>query len=1030
MRLSNLFFRSPRLLALFLTLVTVAGFASFQLLPRAEDPELTARNVQIFTAYPGANAARVEALVTDVIEDMLAEYEEIKEIKSFSRPELSTIAIELLDAIDDTDPIWTDMRDDLADLEPALPAGASPPDLVEFELAAYTLMVGLTWELDGDPERAVLGRAAEELADRLRGVPGTNDVVLRGEPLEEIVVDIRPDDLAARGLAPAAVSAAIVRADAKVSAGVLVTGTNELQVEVSGEIDSLARLEEIVIDRGPGRLVRLADVADVRKAERTPRENVALIDGRAGVVVAARMETGRRVDVWAARATEVASGAIAALPQGIRGEVLFDQSRYTERRLSALVSNFLAGVGLVMVVMFFTMGWRSALLVGSALPLTTLMVLQGLRTLGIPLHQMSITGMIIALGLLIDNAIVVVDEVRQRLGRGETAADAVSGAVRHLAIPLLGSTLTTCLAFAPIALMPGGAGEFVGPISISVILAVSSSFFLALTVTPALAGLLDRVASPRRRDGFIAQGLYSAPVDRAYARVLRLLYRRPVLSIALASTAPIVGFLAATRMPEQFFPPADRDQFNVQLYLDLTASIDATEEFAQAAREVILENDAVERVHLFVGESGPKYYYNLIETLRDAPYYAQALVQLRSPKGSIDVVRDVQRALDTRFPGAVVLAQQIEQGPPFDAPVEMHVLGPDLARLQGIGEQVRGLLTDIPRVTHVRSTMEPVVPKLRFRLEDDAARFVGSDNLAVAGQLDASLSGAVGGSLLEATEELPVRVRLAPDVRADPARVETLELLSPGGWSNLAALGALDLVPETGAIAHRNRQRVYSVQGFLEAGTLPSEVLAELQRRLDASDVTLPPGFELEVGGESAKRDEAVGNLAGSAALLLVLMAASLVLTFNSFRLAGVIGLVGILSVGLALLAVGAYGAPFGFMTIVGAMGLVGIAINDSIVVMAALREDEGAREGDLHATVDVVRGATRHVLSTSLTTIAGFMPLILAGGGFWPPLAVAIAGGVAGATVIAVTLVPASHRAVALARVRRRDRRSAAAVA
>jgi len=1021
MKLSNLFFRSPRLLVLFLALITTAGFASFQLLPRAEDPELTARNVQIFTAYPGASAARVEALVTDVIEDMLAEYEEIKEIKSFSRPELSTIAIELNDDLYDTDPIWTDMRDDLADLEPDLPAGASPPDLVEFELAAYTLMVGLTWELDGAPERAVLGRAAEELADRLRGIRGTNDVVLHGEPEEEVVVDVRPDDLAARGLETSAVSAAIARADAKVSAGVLVSPTNELQLEVSGEIESLERLEEIVVDRGPGRLVRLADVADVRKAERTPRPNVALIDGQPGVVVAARMETGRRVDLWSAEAKGVARDAIAALPRGIRGEILFDQSRYTEDRLSALVSNFLAGVGLVMVVMFFTMGWRSALLVGSALPLATLMVLQGLRTLGVPLHQMSITGMIIALGLLIDNAIVVVDEVRQRLARGESAADAVSGAVRHLAVPLLGSTLTTCFAFAPIALMPGGAGEFVGPISISVILAVASSFLLALTVTPALAGLLDRTFPPRRRDGFIAQGLYSAPLDRAYARVLRFLFRRPVLAVALASTAPLVGFLAATRMPEQFFPPADRDQFNVQLYLDLTSSIDATEDFALEVRDAILENEAVDRVHLFVGESGPKYYYNLVETLRDAPYYAQALVQLHSAKGSIDAVREVQRALDARFPGAVILAQQIEQGPPFDAPVEMHVLGPDLERLQGVGEEVRRLLTEVPRVTHVRSTMEPVVPKLRFALDEEAARFAGSDNVGVAGRLSASLSGAVGGSLLEATEELPVRVRLAPEVRSDPARVETLELLAPGGWSNLAALGALDLVPETGAIAHRNRRRVYSVQGFLEAGTLPSEVLVELQRRIDASDLTLPRGFELEVGGESAKRDEAVGNLAGSAALLLVLMAASLVLTFNSFRLASVIGLVGVLSVGLALLAVSTYGAPFGFMTIVGAMGLVGIAINDSIVVMAALREDEGAREGDLHATVDVVREATRHVLSTSLTTIAGFMPLILAGGGFWPPLAVAIAGGVAGATLIAVTLVPATHRAVALARVRRR---------
>lgn len=1025
MDLSNLFYRNPRLLALTLILILVAGLASLQLLPRAEDPQLTGRNAQIFVAFPGASAARVEVLVTDVVEDMLAEFQEIKEIKSSSRAGISTVLIELNDEINETTSIWTEIRDDLAGIQPLLPPGALAPDFIEFELAAYTLMVGLTWELDEDPNRAVLGRLADELADRLRAVPGTHDVVVFGAPAEEVLVELDPARVAALGLSAETVAAAIRRSDAKVAAGEVVGAANEIQLEVAGELDSLERIRNVLVDRNPGgtSFVRVGDIAKVHKTETLPAKNAALINGQPGLVVAARMEVGRRVDVWADRARDVTSGVVTALPMGVRGEVLFDQSKYTRVRLGDLVWNFIVGAGLVMVVMFFTMGWRSALLVGSALPLTTLMVLQGLRMLEVPLHQMSVTGMIIALGLLIDNAIVVVDEVRHRLGEGVRRSEAVGAAVRHLAIPLFGSTLTTCMAFAPIALMPGGAGEFVGPIALSVIFAVASSLALALSITPALTGLLDRLFPSKGAQTFFTRGLYFRRLDRLYTGVLGFLYRRPTLGIAVAVVAPVLGFLGATRMPEQFFPPADRDQFNVEIYLDPSASIARTEEVAIRARDVISRHERVIGVHLFLGQNSPKYYYNLVETQRDAPYFAQALIQLDGPSDSIRVVGEIQTALNEALPGTVVLAKQIEQGPPFDAPVEVHLFGPDLGRLRELGNEVRLALTQLPTVTHARSSLEGGAPKLLVSLDDEAARLVGTDNVGVANALEQNLSGARGGSYIEATEELPVRVRVGSGFRGSVAEIETLALPTAAGWTSLASLGKLDLVPETPTISHRNRRRVNSVQGFLSAGTLPSTALSELKAKLADSGFEAPEGYGLEIGGESAKRDEAVGNLASSAALLLVAMAAALVLTFHSFRLASIIGLVGFLSVGLALLAVAVYGAPFGFMTIVGAMGLVGIAINDSIVVLAALRSDGLARQGDVDATVKVVRRATRHVLSTSLTTMAGFAPLILAGGAFWPPLAIAIAGGVAGATIIAVTLVPAAHGIVGRSMARREAR-------
>ena len=1036
MTLTNLFYRSPRLLVLTLLLIATAGAAGLALLPRSEDPILAQRNAQVFTALPGADAERVEALVTDVLEDVLAEFEEIKELKSVSRAGLSSIAIELSDDEYEVAEIWARMRDDLEAARADLPAAASAPDLVDFELAAFTLMVGLTWTSSAPPEEAILGRLGEDLADRLRAVPGTSEVVVHGEPDEEVVVDLDPGRAAALGLDAAAVAAALGRRDAKVGSGEVTGGSDELQLEVSGEFGSLEEIRGVVVDRDTtgGAFVRLGDVATVRKAAREPRATAALIDGQQGVVVSARMEEGRRVDLWAAAAREVTSEALDALPSGVRGEVLFDQSRYTRERLGDLTFNFLAGAGLVMLVILFTMGWRSALVVGSALPLTTLVVLHGLRALDIPLHQMSVTGMIIALGLLIDNAIVVVDEVRHRLSGGATRADAVSGSVRHLSVPLLGSTITTALAFAPIALMPGGAGEFVGPIAVSVILAVTTSFLLALTVTPALAAHLDRMAPPTSRDGWLARGVHSPALDRRYTGALRFLLARPGLAVGVALLAPALGMVAGAGLPEQFFPPADRDQFNVEIELHRSASLEATEQVARAARDLMLEHPRVERVQLFLGESGPKYYYNLLQNQRDAPYFAQAMVQLDGPAGSTQVVREIQERLDRGLPSARFLAKQIEQGPPFDAPVELHLYGPDLPRLRAIGDDLRRILTDVPDVIHANTTLRGGAPKLRVELGEEAASLAGTDSVGLAATLRATLDGVIGGSLIEANEELDVRVRLAPGDREGVARLEDLELRTAEGWTPVSALGSVSLVPDTSSITHRNRRRVVTAQGFLRAGTLPSRALSRYLESPGVADRPLPPGFELEVGGESAKRDEAVGNLIGSAALLMVLMAAALVLTFDSFRLAALIGVVGVASIGLALLAVAVYGAPFGFMTIVGAMGLIGIAINDSIVVLAALREDPAARAGDLEASVQVIRRASRHVISTSLTTMAGFAPLILAGGGFWPPLAVAIAGGVAGATLIAVTLVPAVHMIVArsMARdearqaTRRQERRAA----
>jgi multidrug efflux pump subunit AcrB len=326
------------------------------------------------------------------------------------------------------------------------------------------------------------------------------------------------------------------------------------------------------------------------------------------------------------------------------------------------------------------------------------------------------------------------------------------------------------------------------------------------------------------------------------------------------------------------------------------------------------------------------------------------------------------------------------------------------------------VLSAVPDVVHTDADLTETLPKLSFEVDEEEVRLAGLDRAAIARQLDTTLEGTVGGSLLEATEELPIRVRVADSGRGDLVQIESLDLLPTNPSANgdrrlipISALGNVNLVPERAVIARRNGRRVNVVRGYITAGVLPGKVLADYQKRL-VNEFNLPAGYDMEFGGESAERNEAVGNLSASLGVLMVVMVATLVLSFGSFRLAAIIGVVGALSGGLGFGSLWLFGYPFGFMAIIGTMGLIGIAINDSIVVLAAIRDDERAQTGDRDAIRDVVLRSSRHVLATTFTTIAGFIPLIVEGGGFWPPLAITIAGGVVGATLLALVFVPSTY--------------------
>ena len=1015
----NTFHSNPRLLYLVISLIVVSGLSAFFVLPRMEDPQLVERGAFVHTLFPGADPTLVESQVTEVLEAELSDISEIKELRSTSRESISTISIELRDEVLDGDQVWSKVRDRLSDAEAKLPAGAIKPRFERIEFKAFAALSALRWDKEGEANYAVLNRWSEELEDRIKSVPGTEKVEFFGQPSEEILVTLDSEQLAGLGLSVSEVSRQIDAADPKVAAGLIRGASEDLLIEVAGEFSSIEEIEEIPIRyQDDGGFVRLSDLASVKRTAANPPGSLSIVDGKRAIVLGAFIRNNLRIDRWNAGFQAAQDSFEEELPAGIVLDRLFTQNEYVASRMTALLKNLFLGAAAVFLVILVLMGWRSAVVVSMALPLAALMVLFGMRVMSIPIHQMSITGLIIALGLLIDNAIVIVEEMTIRIRSGKSASEAVSASVKHLALPLFGSTVTTAFAFAPIILMPGPAGEFVGSIAVSVVIAIFSSLFLAMTVIPAISARLISPTNEGARRSAWNDGFHSQRLASWYRSSLTFVFHWPIIGLVLGTSLPVLGFVAAAQLNEQFFPPADRDQLHIEIELGASSAIASTLETTHQIRDLLLQDSDVRRVDWFVGESAPTFYYNLIARRSNVSQYAQAIVQLKSFENQKQKIHQLQTLLDAKFAHARVVVRQLEQGPPFDAPVEVRLFGPDLDRLQTLSAEVREVIIDTPGVIHTRSEMNDTLMKVSFDVDPEVARAAGLSLTEIARQLNAATEGEVGGSIIEATEELPVRVRLDDRRRAKFASLASLDIVNPNADGSaemyrgvpVTALGSFKLRSDFNAIQHFDGTRMAEIQAFTPAGVLPSKVLSKFQTRLAASDFVLPPGYSLTFGGESAKRNEAVSNLMANVWILVAMIVATLVLSFGSFRIAGIVGSVGLLSIGLGLGALWLFGFPFGFTAIVGVMGLMGVAINDSIVVLTALQSSPEARSGDREALVETVSVATRHIVSTSLTTMAGFTPLIIAGGGFWPPLAVAIAGGVSGATILALYFAPSAY--------------------
>lgn len=1013
---SSAYYRNLHLLVMTLIVIIAAGASSWNSLPKIEDPRITQRNISVITEFPGASARLVESSVTELVESSIASISEIKTVDSTSRANVSIVAIELLDNVtrQTNRQIIARIRDRVKEVTPKLPEGAKAPSIKEEEsiASAYTLITALSWNGEGEPELSLMNRVAETVKDRLEAVSGTEYVSIHGEPDEEILVQVSPSELADMGMTIAQLAKLVDASDSKQVAGRLLRPDASSPIEVRGEFNSLERIRSLPI-RSERADTRLSDIATVSKSHVEPESVLTYYNGEQVILVAARIQVKSQIRPW----TELIKKELVQIEQEtghlINFNIAFEQANYTEGRLATLGQNLLAGVIAVLLVVLFFMGWRSGLIVATSLPLSAACVLFALQVLDMQIQQMSIFGMIIAIGLLIDNAIVMTDEVRTRMERGDRPVQAIESAVKHLFTPLLASTLTTILAFMPILLLQGGAGDFIGSISVSVILALIFSFAISMTIIPALSAWLES----KRLNGEAGQqwwkvGVQGPAYSKRFSQFLLNSLKRPFIAIITVTLLSITGVMVVGSLPKVFFPAADRDMFEIRVFFPNNTTVPVASEWVKQIDQHILAKEPVTQTVWSIGDSIPSFYYNQIMNNSNSPFYAEVVVSVKESEQSGEMIDLLQDELDKKFPNLQVVAKAFAQGPPVESPIEFRLFGPETNTLRQLGEELRAIIAEQPGTLHTRASVSPGLAKVWFDADESALNQVGLRLSDVAGQFSSAYEGLEAGSILEDIVELPVRIKYANSERDELEDLRTFPIVLPSGdWAPASAFGEFIVEPDSTSITRQNGERVNIVQAYIASDITPLDLTNKVIKVIEDTNWHLPEGYRWEVGGDAEESGNANASLAAHLPVLILLMVTSLVLAFKSGKLAGIIGLVAVLSAGFGLLSLWISGYALGFNPLLGVTGLIGVAINGSIVILAGIQADEKAKAGDHQAIVDVTLSSTRHIMSTTLTTIAGFIPLILfVGGQFWPPLAVVIAGGVGFSILLSLWFTPSIY--------------------
>ncbi|MBS4429267.1 efflux RND transporter permease subunit [Pectobacterium punjabense] len=1002
--LSALAVRERSITLFLIILITVAGILSFFELGRAEDPPFTVKQMTIISAWPGATAQEMQEQVAEPLEKRM------QELKWYDRSETYTragLAFTMLSLQDGTPPSqvqeeFYQARKKLSDEAKNLPSGVIGP-MVNDEFSDVTFAL-FALKAKGEPQR-LLVRDAESLRQRLLHVPGVKKVNIIGEQAERIFVSFSHDRLATLGISPQDIFSALNSQNVLTPAGSINTSGPQVFIRLDGAFDTLEKIRETPI-AAQGRSLKLSDVATVERGYENPATFLVRNQGEPALLLGVVMREGwNGLDLGQAldaETTKINEG----MPLGMTLTKVTDQSVNISSSVDEFMIKFFVALLVVMVVCFISMGWRVGVVVAAAVPLTLAIVFVVMEASGKNFDRITLGSLILALGLLVDDAIIAIEMMVVKMEEGYDRVKASAYAWSHTAAPMLAGTLVTAVGFMPNGFAQSTAGEYTSNMFWIVGIALIASWVVAVVFTPYLGvKMLPEIKT-------VAGGHAAIYDSRHYNRFRRLLTRVIARKWMVASTVIAVFVVAIGGMgmvKKQFFPTSDRPEVLVEVQMPYGTSIEQTSITAAKIEDWLKQQDEAKIVTTYIGQGSPRFYLAMAPELPD-PSFAKIVVLTDSQEAREALkFRLREAAADGLAPEARVRVTQLVFGPYSPFPVAYRVMGPDPVTLRDIADKVEAVMQASPMMRTVNTDWGPRVPTLHFTLDQDRLQSVGLTSSAIAQQLQFLLSGVPITSVREDIRSVQVVGRAAGDIRHDPAKIEGLTLVGASGQRiPLPQIGDVEVRMEDPVLRRRDRTPTITVRGDIAETLQPPDVSATIVKALQPIIDTLPAGYRIEQAGsieESAKATKAMVPLFPimiAITLLIIILQVRSMSAMVMVFLTAPLGLIGVVPTLLL------FNQPFGINALVGLIALSGILMRNTLILIGQIHHNEKEGLDPFHAVVEATVQRARPVLLTAMAAILAFIPLTHSV--FWGTLAYTLIGGTLGGTIMTLVFLPAMY--------------------
>jgi multidrug efflux pump len=985
-----------RSLTIFLMIVAVgAGIMSYLRLGRSEDPSFVIKTMVVQAAWPGATAEETLKQVTERLERTLEETPQLDYLRSFTRAGVTTIFVNLKGKTPakQVPDIWYHVRKSIGDTRSTLPVGVVGPGFNDEFGDTFGIIYGFT--ADGFTHRE-LRDFVEDVRSKLLHVPDVSKIEILGAQDEKIFVEFSMQQLASLGIDRSALIAALQAQNIVQPAGTIQTGDEALALRVSGSFAS----EQDVLSTNfavNGRMLRLGDIAQVRRGYSDPPQPLFRANGEPAIGLAIAMREGGDILALGNNIQQAMAEINGNLPLGINRVLIADQAVTVKNAIAEFMTSLWQAIAIILFISFISLGVRPGLVVALAIPLTLAIVFSVMQLASIDMQRISLGAMIIALALLVDDAMTTVDATLTRLAQGDSKVEAASFAFRAYAFAMLAGTLVTIAGFIPVGFAASSAGEYTFSLFAVVAIALIASWFVAVIFAPILgAVILKQPTTQAAEPGW---------VFRTYRRLLILALRAKWLTIALTVILFAASFLALPLIPRQFFPSSDRPELLVDLTLPQNASIYASESLADRFDEVLKKDPDVAHWSTYVGQGAIRFYLPLNVQLPNN-FFSQAVVVAKDVAARERLQAKLEKVLADDFPSAVSRVYPLELGPPVGWPVQYRVSGPDLSEVREIAAKLAQVVAGNPQAANVNfDWMEPA-REVRIRIDQDEARLLGLSTQALASVLNTVMSGTSITQVRDDIYLVDVIVRATDEQRVSLATLPTLQVPLPNGRTvPLSQFATFEYAQDYPLIWRRDREPTLTVQADVARGTLPATVVEELSPEVDALAKSLPPPYRIAAGGTVEESAKSQASVVAMVPIMLLTMLTILMIELRSFQrlfLVLTVGPLGLIGVVAALLL---SGKPLGFVAILGVLALLGIITKNAVILIGQIEAERSQGKDVWRAVVDASGARFRPIMLTAVSTVLGLIPI--APTVFWGPMAFAIMGGLLVATVLTLIFLP-----------------------